>query len=436
MIHHRQKSEVRRFDIIKLVVLIVLIALLLWFWLSPPAFVQGTDDVDDVVEDTAVATQPNSDIEAEPETASNPAEEAAAEEAVSIDVPVLESPTLADGLEVGSVTLSGSGTSGSTVRIVLDGDEVGLVDVDADGRWSFDLDLAEGSRTLSLDALDADGNVATSVDFPAFDVAAAPVTMLDIPILNLPDGDLLGGVVTLNGIGTPGSEVGVVVDGELVGTTAVGEDGTWSLETDLAAGEHDVCLQAIDIDGNVAVESDEFDLSLAELTLPEFNLPTFDLPETDLTGGEVTLTGSGTPGSEIEIVLNGEVVGTAVVADDGAWHLSTALPAGEYELVLRTIDGSGTAVETDPFNFSLAAAEAPAEEVTEDSAETSLPADYCKNAAPGIDQGDTYIVGVCEWLTKIARRLGIDYPALIGVNPQIENPNLIYPGQVINLPPR
>lgn len=349
MIHHRQKSEVRRFDIIKLVVLIVLIALLLWFWLSPPAFVQGTDDVDDVVEDTAVATQPNSDIEAEPETASNPAEEAAAEEAVSIDVPVLESPTFADGLEAGSVTLSGSGTSGSTVRIVLDGDEVGLVDVDADGRWSFDLDLAEGSRTLSLDALDADGNVATSVDFPAFDVAAAPVTMLDIPILNL---------------------------------------------------------------------------------------PTFDLPETDLTGGEVTLTGSGTSGSEIEIVLNGEVVGTAVVADDGTWRFPTDLPAGEYELVLRTIDGSGTAVETDPFNFSLAAAEAPAEEVTEDSAETSLPADYCKNAAPGIDQGDTYIVGVCEWLTKIARRLGIDYPALIGVNPQIENPNLIYPGQVINLPPR
>ncbi len=60
----------------------------------------------------------------------------------------------------------------------------------------------------------------------------------------------------------------------------------------------------------------------------------------------------------------------------------------------------------------------------------------CGNPEPGIDQGDTYIVGECEWLTRIAKRLGISYESLIGVNSQIENPNIIYPGQVINLPPR
>ncbi|MCP5100060.1 MAG: LysM peptidoglycan-binding domain-containing protein, partial [Chloroflexi bacterium] len=62
--------------------------------------------------------------------------------------------------------------------------------------------------------------------------------------------------------------------------------------------------------------------------------------------------------------------------------------------------------------------------------------DVCDDPAPGIDQGATYIVGECEWLIRIANRLGIDYDALIGVNPDIENPNIIYPGQVINLPPR
>ncbi|MCP4420794.1 MAG: LysM peptidoglycan-binding domain-containing protein [Chloroflexi bacterium] len=75
------------------------------------------------------------------------------------------------------------------------------------------------------------------------------------------------------------------------------------------------------------------------------------------------------------------------------------------------------------------------EPVTE-SDEATVSTDICKDAEPGIDQGDTYIVGLCEWLVKIANRLGIEYEALIGVNPQIGEPNLIYPGQVINLPPR
>ncbi|WP_420645762.1 Ig-like domain-containing protein [Candidatus Leptofilum sp.] len=606
MIHHREKDEVRRFDIFKLIILLILIALLLWFWLSPPAFVQGPDDA---VEDTAVATDTTDDAG----TSSVVDEPTDDEEMAEIDVPELESPVLTNGLEAGTVSLSGSGTPGSTVRIIVDGEEVGTTEVGSDGSWNFDLDLEAGSRTLTLEALDADGNVARSVDFPSFDVSA-PSVDLDIPTLNLPDGELLGGALNLSGTGTPGSEVGVVVDGELVGTATVGDDGSWALDTELPAGDYDVRLQAIDLDGNVASESDGFNLSLGELTLPDFDLPgldfnagevdlsgvgtpgstmelvangevvgtavvgddgtwsipvdlpvgdydlslrmldadgnllaesvgrnvtvaaeasgaefvlpMFDLPAADLAGGDVTLTGIGTPGAEVEIVVNGEVVGTIVVGDDGSWEFPTTLPTGDYELTLRTVDDAGTAVETDPFTFSLAAAAPTLDEPADGSsadggelafsgmgepgseveildgdevvgtavvaddgtwnfsytpaagdhtfgvraagasetaatsnvtvteaadssdssssgetsssgdAEASLPADFCSDAAPGIDQGDTYIVAACEWLTKIANRLGIPYADLIGVNPQIADPNLIYPGQIINLPPR
>lgn len=523
MIHHRKKSEVRRFDIFKLIVLIILMILLIWFWLSPPAFVQGPDDG---MDDTAVATNTT------PDTVDNtedtvPVETESEAAAPEIEAPELESPSLSDGLEPGTVSLSGSGTPGSTVRIILDGAEVGTTEVDADGSWTYDLDLEAGSRTVTLEALDADGGVAQTADLPTFEVAA-PAAALAIPTLDLPAEDLLGGPLSLSGSGTPGSEVGVVVDGELVGTATVGDDGTWSLDTELSAGEHDVRLQALDLDGNIAGESDGFGLSLGELTLPEFELPdfdfgegdvafsgvgtpgstielvangemigtavvtpdgtwtipanlaagdydfnlrmlaadgtllaesegrsttvaaaapdfvppTFDLPAADLAGGDVTLTGTGTPGTEVEIVVNGEVVGTAVVTDDGTWEFPTSLPAGEYELALRTVDDAGTAVETDPFAFSLAAAAPtpaePAEATGSSSAAASaaLPTDFCANAEPGIDQGDTYIVARCEWLTKIANRLGIPYADLIAVNPQIANPNLIHPGQIINLPPR
>ena len=598
MIHHREQDEVRRFDIFKLIILLILLALLLWFWLSPPAFVQGPDDGGD----TAVAT--------DTDTGSDEAD-SGGDEAPQVEAPSLDSPASDADLEVGSHTFSGTGTPGSTVRVLVDGVEVGETEVDASGNWSYDLDLEAGSRDITFEALDADGNVAGATGL-TFDIAET-MAALDIPTLNLPDGNLLGGALNFGGTGTPGSEVGVVVDGELLGTTTVDADGNWSFDAELGAGDHDVRLQAIDLDGNIAGESDGFDLSLGELTLPDFDLPSFDfsaggidfsgvgtpgstvevvangevvgtaeigpdgtwsipadlaagaydlhlrmfgpdgnllgesegrnvtvaaaddgsaefvlptfnLPDLDLAGGDVTLTGTGTPGSEVEIVLNGEVVGTAVVGDDGTWSFPTNIPGGDYDLTLRTVDGSGTAVETDPFSFSLApfadvasatldspadgssvesgelsfsgtgepgteveildgdevigtavvgddgtwtfsytpdagdhayavrnagAADASAtsnvtvaEAAAADSGDSGSDGDsaaavnICQEPMEGIDQGDTYIVGVCEWLTRIAKRLGIEYFDLIGVNPQIEDPNLIHPGQVINLPPR
>ena len=55
---------------------------------------------------------------------------------------------------------------------------------------------------------------------------------------------------------------------------------------------------------------------------------------------------------------------------------------------------------------------------------------------PGIDRGSTYVVGACDWLAKIANKLGITYANLIAVNPQITDPNIIHLGQVLNLPAR
>ncbi len=55
---------------------------------------------------------------------------------------------------------------------------------------------------------------------------------------------------------------------------------------------------------------------------------------------------------------------------------------------------------------------------------------------PGIDQGSTYVVGACDWMVKIANKLGVTYQALLAANPQIENPNIIHPGQILNVPSR
>ena len=49
-------------------------------------------------------------------------------------------------------------------------------------------------------------------------------------------------------------------------------------------------------------------------------------------------------------------------------------------------------------------------------------------------QPQSYTVKSGDWLSKIAPKHGISTAALIKANPQIKNPNLIFPGQKINIP--
>ena len=80
--------------------------------------------------------------------------------------------------------------------------------------------------------------------------------------------------------------------------------------------------------------------------------------------------------------------------------------------------------------------EAAAAEETEETAESTAPVSINCDLNPGVDNGSTYTVGACDWLAKIANKLGVSYHDLLAANPQIADPNLIYPGQVINVPPR
>ena len=55
-------------------------------------------------------------------------------------------------------------------------------------------------------------------------------------------------------------------------------------------------------------------------------------------------------------------------------------------------------------------------------------------STPPTASGQAYTVQQGDTLRKIANRLNTTVDAILKVNPQIVNPNLIYVGQVINLP--
>jgi large repetitive protein len=235
-------DQVKAFDRLKVIVLLILVALLLLLLcnvLRPPAAMAPTPTV-------ALPTAP-------PITPPQPPTPMAA----------LVAPTLRAEAKDGKLALNGTGTPGSTVQIVLDGKVIGTAPVGADGKWSFSVDVSPGEHEIIANALDAGGKVA----------AAAPPLKLSIAApLVAPTLDKLTstvGPLNLTGTGTPGSTVQVVVDGKVVGTAPVGADGKWSFKLDVAPGAREIVANALDAAGKVVAAAPPFKLvSAAPSVLP------------------------------------------------------------------------------------------------------------------------------------------------------------------------
>ncbi|HEX6384583.1 MAG TPA: Ig-like domain-containing protein, partial [Anaerolineae bacterium] len=239
--HHTQE-EVRRYNWFKIIVLIILALLLLLLSLCRR---NGQAAVSEV-SPTAVPE----DITPDSDTAA--AGEATAITAAAPDTPQLTAPAPAEPLALNSeVDLVGTGTPGSDVRILLNGQAVETVRVGEDGTWRYTFTPeAAGELEVGLEAVDEGGEVQAAPAAVRFTVAA-PEPEIAAATVGQPEGEVVAGDYTLTGSGTPGSTVEVVIDGQAVGTTEVNEDGTWSLVTNLARGDYEVSVRTLDADGNV-----------------------------------------------------------------------------------------------------------------------------------------------------------------------------------------
>ncbi|GIK41856.1 MAG: hypothetical protein BroJett011_56890 [Chloroflexota bacterium] len=335
--------------------------------------------------------------------------------ALTVTAPPATPPTLdqpSEELTAGPVTLTGSGEPGSQVEVVIDGQVVGKATVGDDGKWSLDTELSRsGDYEITVQSVDADGQVLAASEPVNLTVAEKATP----PTLDLPSGGLTGGPVTLTGTGEPGSEVEIVIDGQVVGKTTVGSDGTWSYTADLPeSGDYQIGVQNVDAAGKVLAASEPAALTVV-------TPPTLDQPGEGLTAGPVTLTGSGEPGSQVEVVVDGQVVGKATVGDDGKWSLDTELsPGGDYEIQVQSVDADGKILATSK-SVKLT--------VTEE------------------EKGQAYIVQADDWLSKLALKFYNDmmqYPVIVeATNAKakddssftvITNPDLIEIGQKLWIP--
>ncbi|AOM01484.1 hypothetical protein BFX80_09485 [Cobetia marina] len=265
--------------------------------------------------------------------------------------------TLADGDSTNDATptLTSSAEAGSTVTITHNGEEIATVTADANGTWSFtpETDFADGEHVFSVTATDAAGNEsAPSADFTLTVDTVAP----DAPVLAETDGETANGS-TVNGSAEAGGTVEITdVDGVVLGTGTVADDGTFSitLSPKQDAGT-ELTATVTDAAGNESAAS-------AALTVPEDadvtapNAPTIasatDDVEADtgaLADGDSTndatptLTGSAEAGSTVTLTHNGEEIGTTTADSNGTWSFTpeTDFADGEHVFSVTATDAAG-----------------------------------------------------------------------------------------------
>jgi hypothetical protein len=257
----------------------------------------------------------------------------------TVPAPALVVPSLVvpgGSLAAGPVTLSGRGEPGSTVEVLVDGQPVGTATVGADGSWTLETVLAEGERQISVRSADAPTSASEPVAVTIGAAAGAEAPALPLALDPLPAG-LAAGPVTLSGSGEPGSTVEVLVDGQPVGTATVGADGSWTLETVLAEGERQISLRtagaseaagepvSVVIGGAAPVAGAQ----QLEIVSP--------LDGAEVPAGSVTISGTGTPQTAIEVLDSDAVVATTTVDDDGTWGVEVQAGDGVAAYGVREV---------------------------------------------------------------------------------------------------
>jgi hypothetical protein len=340
------------YDWLKLIVAIILALLLLWLSLTSPT--------------APAATAPTPQV----------ATEAVAQVATP---PQLEAPAAGSAIPLGNITLRGKADPNARVSVLVNGASVGTATAGPDGAWSLEAALDKpGDQTVVVQMVDDAGKVLAAADPVTISVAAqavAPTALatmtptlaptaaptlaptaaptsaaITAPAITAPaDGaQVPPGPIMLSGTGAPGSQIEVLDGDKVLGTVTVGADGTWAYEATPSAGPHTYGVRL--------VGSTEAPAATVSVAAPAVEPPPTEAGAVAITSpaegaqlgaGEFTLSGTGAPGSQIEILDGDKVLGTVTVSADGTWSLPVtpsgatasygARPVGAADIVGRPV---------------------------------------------------------------------------------------------------
>ncbi len=252
--------------------------------------------------------------------------------------PVITQPSPGEHVPTNDVLVAGTAEPLATVVIREGGELLADAPVDGGGSWSTTIPFTEGTHTIEARARDRAGNLGPAA-FRTFtvDTAAPPVPLIEEPA----DGAFLPtNNVTVAGSAEPLATVEIFEEGVLLGSAAVDGDGAWSTVLTFADGTHAITARAVDQAGNASAHSTPRVFAV-DTVAP--GAPVILLPDegSELTDSVVLVKGTSEPFATIEIVEDGDVIGTAEATDGGNWETDITFANGDHTITARALDRAG-----------------------------------------------------------------------------------------------
>ncbi|WP_343553311.1 Ig-like domain-containing protein, partial [Pantoea sp.] len=201
------------------------------------------------------------------------------------------------------------------------------------------------------------------------DAGAIPAPQPTVPYNNVAiddRGDVLAPIASgsltndnqplLSGKGTPGSNVRVYDNGQLIGSAVVDDNGQWQFKpaTALSDASHELSFSEVNSDGVESAQSApiRFDIDTQPPAAPA-DVTITDGNGQDLSAGGLSdanplhFAGTGEPGDTALIYDGDKVIGSAVVGADGQWSADITLPGdGDHSLSVGFTDPAGNSGAT------------------------------------------------------------------------------------------
>jgi VCBS repeat-containing protein len=255
--------------------------------------------------------------------------------------------------------LSGLAGAGDLITLYNGTTVIGSTVAGSDGQWNFTpAALVDGNYAFHAVATNASTGVDT--DSPTINItidtvvpgAPTGVGLEDGAGVPIPDGSSTNtNTPTITGSGEAGSTVTISDGTTVLGTTTVGNDGTWSYTTPpLSDGGHSLTSTVTDPAGNTGPASTPVTVTIdTQPPAAAGNVQFTNDDGTPLASGSTTsdttptLNGTAEPGSTVTVSDGTTVLGTATTGTDGNWSFTpgTPLTEGQHNLTTTVTDTAG-----------------------------------------------------------------------------------------------